>query len=584
MNLVPVLWKRSRRGLFRAVAVICALAAVVGGLAVGTASPARADQTITSGGPYAVTYSGGDLVASEDVAGVAPATLSNFLSTSWPEAVGLSSGASLSDLFQATWRTDSSTWQQNPSTQGFPEPPSFSGGSASAFSDGGGGSTVSIDIPAADVQANVPGRIQGILVQLSGALAAAAAWAICEPVVLGVGTSAMTATGPGGAIVLSSVGSAICGGFGAAMWSFTASVVSHAFTNQPFTGEVWLGIAAASMAAFVGGALIGSMAPAIRWVLKKLITWLGSAIANLVGFIKPFLPSSWQNFLDAVQRFCSRGARQEEEGLPLWELPGIPETEGRFVDEGYFQTYPFGGGAAAASGTSRNCMDAYGSNGDPAAGQKVAINTCDGGASQLWDVYPNGTVTAGGLCLDTQGGTSSIGTPLVDLQPCDGSSRQQWNQSSSAVVNKATSNCLDDPNADTSPGTQLDVFPCNSSPAQGWLGPAGEPCDIYAANGTPCAAAYSMDRALYAGYDGPLYQVTAGLGRHDGRHRAAVARRRRQRVRAGLVLRRDHVHGHRDLRPVAAGEQPDHRGRGGAGGQDHGADATALPITIGEQR
>jgi non-reducing end alpha-L-arabinofuranosidase len=33
------------------------------------------------------------------------------------------------------------------------------------------------------------------------------------------------------------------------------------------------------------------------------------------------------------------------------------------------------------------------------------------------------------------------------------------------------------------------------------------PCDIYAAGGTPCVAAHSMVRALYAAYDGPLYQV-----------------------------------------------------------------------------
>jgi hypothetical protein len=177
------------------------------------------------------------------------------------------------------------------------------------------------------------------------------------------------------------------------------------------------------------------------------------------------------------------------------------------MEEGYFQAYPFGGGAAAASGTSGNCMDAYDSDGNPAAGQSVAINACDGGPSQLWDIYSNGMVTAGGLCLDTKGGTSSIGTPLVDLQPCDGSADQQWTQSGSAVVNKATSYCLDDPNADTSPGTQLDIFPCNNSPAQGWLGPAGEPCDIYAANGTACVAAYSMTRAMYAAYNGPLYQV-----------------------------------------------------------------------------
>ena len=33
------------------------------------------------------------------------------------------------------------------------------------------------------------------------------------------------------------------------------------------------------------------------------------------------------------------------------------------------------------------------------------------------------------------------------------------------------------------------------------------PCDIYGAFGTPCVAAHSTTRALYASYDGPLYQV-----------------------------------------------------------------------------
>src|ERR1700704_2397379 len=34
------------------------------------------------------------------------------------------------------------------------------------------------------------------------------------------------------------------------------------------------------------------------------------------------------------------------------------------------------------------------------------------------------------------------------------------------------------------------------------------PCDIYGAAGSPCAAAHSTVRALYAAYNGPLYQVT----------------------------------------------------------------------------
>ena len=43
-----------------------------------------------------------------------------------------------------------------------------------------------------------------------------------------------------------------------------------------------------------------------------------------------------------------------------------------------------------------------------------------------------------------------------------------------------------------------------SSPTQGT---GQEPCDIYAAGGTPCVAAYSTTRAMYAAYNGPLYQV-----------------------------------------------------------------------------
>jgi len=36
------------------------------------------------------------------------------------------------------------------------------------------------------------------------------------------------------------------------------------------------------------------------------------------------------------------------------------------------------------------------------------------------------------------------------------------------------------------------------------------PCDIYAADGGPCKAAHSTVRALYAAYNGPLYQVNKG--------------------------------------------------------------------------
>src|ERR1035441_5863635 len=40
------------------------------------------------------------------------------------------------------------------------------------------------------------------------------------------------------------------------------------------------------------------------------------------------------------------------------------------------------------------------------------------------------------------------------------------------------------------------------------------PCDIYAKAGAPCVAAHSTTRAMYASYNGPLYQV---LRQSDGK-------------------------------------------------------------------
>ena len=48
------------------------------------------------------------------------------------------------------------------------------------------------------------------------------------------------------------------------------------------------------------------------------------------------------------------------------------------------------------------------------------------------------------------------------------------------------------------------------APAAARLAPPSRPlgpCDIYAASGNPCVAAYSTTRALYASYNGPLYRV-----------------------------------------------------------------------------
>ena len=67
--------------------------------------------------------------------------------------------------------------------------------------------------------------------------------------------------------------------------------------------------------------------------------------------------------------------------------------------------------------------------------------------------------------------------------------------------------------SNTEPGTS-NAEPGTSNAGLGTSGAAigagdaaERPCDIYAAGGTPCVAAHSTTRALYASYNGPLYQV-----------------------------------------------------------------------------
>ncbi|MEU6721290.1 arabinofuranosidase catalytic domain-containing protein [Nonomuraea sp. NPDC046802] len=61
---------------------------------------------------------------------------------------------------------------------------------------------------------------------------------------------------------------------------------------------------------------------------------------------------------------------------------------------------------------------------------------------------------------------------------------------------------------------------------------------MYAAGGTPCVAAHSTTRALYASYNGPLYRVRRASDNATPGHRGGERGRRRQRRHAGFVLRR----------------------------------------------
>jgi non-reducing end alpha-L-arabinofuranosidase len=107
------------------------------------------------------------------------------------------------------------------------------------------------------------------------------------------------------------------------------------------------------------------------------------------------------------------------------------------------------------------------------------------------------------------------------------------------------------------------------------------PCDLYASGGTPCVAAHSTTRAMFASYNGPLYQVrrasdnstrNIGLLAAGGFANAAAQDSFCANTTCVITVIFDQTTRHNDL-TVA--------GPGGAGGQDNPAPADALPVTAG---
>jgi hypothetical protein len=109
-----------------------------------------------------------------------------------------------------------------------------------------------------------------------------------------------------------------------------------------------------------------------------------------------------------------------------------------------------------------------------------------------------------------------------------------------------------------------------------------DPCDIYASGGTPCVAAHSTTRALYAAYDGPLYQVrrssdnaTTNISPLSAGGVANAATQNSFCAGTTCVITEIYDQsGH-------GNNLTDAPGGGAAGGPDALANATAAPVTVG---
>jgi hypothetical protein len=108
------------------------------------------------------------------------------------------------------------------------------------------------------------------------------------------------------------------------------------------------------------------------------------------------------------------------------------------------------------------------------------------------------------------------------------------------------------------------------------------PCDIYAANGTPCVAAHSTTRALFSSYSGRLYQVKRASNgattdiqtlSPGGFANAAAQDSFCAGTTCVITIIYDQTSRHNNLTQAPGG--------GAAGGPDALANASALPVTAG---
>ncbi|WFE49414.1 arabinofuranosidase catalytic domain-containing protein [Micromonospora sp. WMMD1155] len=156
-------------------------------------------------------------------------------------------------------------------------------------------------------------------------------------------------------------------------------------------------------------------------------------------------------------------------------------------------------------------------------GTQTQLWDCNGSAGQTWTWTSSRQLTVyGNKCLDANGRGTTNGTQVI-IWDCNGQNNQQWNVNSNGTITGVQSGlCLDANAAATANGTKIILWACNGGANQQWSSPStppttpppttpppsgARPCDIYASGGTPCIAAHSTTRALFAAYSGNLYQV-----------------------------------------------------------------------------
>jgi Alpha-L-arabinofuranosidase B, catalytic/Ricin-type beta-trefoil lectin domain-like len=198
------------------------------------------------------------------------------------------------------------------------------------------------------------------------------------------------------------------------------------------------------------------------------------------------------------------GADSGDSGGTIAQPPGNPVT---------FSTSRLVG---VASGL---CLGVVGAS--TANNAAVELEPCNGSVFQSWTAaqdaagYATVTNAGSGKCLDVTGASTAAGTILQQYN-CSGNDNQKWRITDTggqkvAIQSKWSGLVVDVRGGGVAAGTPVVQTAWSAARSQLWTasldGPNRGPCDIYQSGGTPCVAAHSTVRALYAAYNGRLYQV-----------------------------------------------------------------------------
>ncbi len=119
-------------------------------------------------------------------------------------------------------------------------------------------------------------------------------------------------------------------------------------------------------------------------------------------------------------------------------------------------------GRALVSRASGKCLSAT-AGGD---GTPLVLWTCNASVAQQWQAYPDGTIRAVGLCMDSPWGSTANSTGL-QLAYCSGNPAQHFTLNANNQI-IYSGKCVDVAGSQTADGTRINLFTCTGFDNQNW--------------------------------------------------------------------------------------------------------------------